>query len=106
MAAFRDDQPLVQRVDEDWDEFTTGQQIMRPEWDFSPIRLRTMHHLPHIFFDTTRPERPDCPVLVPSSFSRSRDRIISKDYTQVVQSRAMTLSTVIRLCLTKYLSWT
>ena len=79
MAAFRDDQPLVQRVDEDWDETTTGQQIMRPEWDFSPIRMRTMHHLPHIFFDTQRPERPDCPVLVPSSFSRSRDRIINMD---------------------------
>ena len=79
MAAFRDDQPLVQRVDEDWDEISTGQQIMRPEWDFSPIRMRTMHHLPHIFFDTLRPERPDCPVLVPSSFSRSRDRIINMD---------------------------
>ena len=79
MAAFRDDQPLVQKVDEDWDETTTGQQIMRPEWDFSPIRMRTMHHLPHIFFDTQRPERPDCPVLVPSSFSRSRDRIINMD---------------------------
>ena len=52
---------------------------MRPEWDFSPIRMRTMHHLPHIFFDTLRPERPDCPVLVPSSFSRSRDRIINMD---------------------------
>ena len=79
MAAFRDDQPLVQGVDEDWDEITTGKQIMRPEWDFSPIRMRTMHHLPHIFFDTLRPERPDCPVLVPSSFSRSRDRIINMD---------------------------
>ena len=79
MAAFRDDQPLVEGVDEDWDEFTTGSQIMRPEWDFSPIRMRTMHHLPHIFFDTLRPERPDCPVLVPSSFSRSRDRIINMD---------------------------
>ena len=52
---------------------------MRPDWDFSPIRMRTMHHLPHIFFDTLRPERPDCPVLVPSSFSRSRDRIINMD---------------------------
>ena len=79
MAAFRDDQPLVEGVDEDWDEFTTGSQIMRPEWDFSPIRMRTMHHIPHIFFDTLRPERPDCPVLIPSSFSRSRDRIISLD---------------------------
>ena len=52
---------------------------MRPDWDFSPIRMRTMHHLPHIFFDTLRPERPDCPVLVPSSFTRSRDRIINMD---------------------------
>ena len=56
MAAFRDDMPLVERIDEDWDEFTTGSQIMRPDWDFSPIRMRTMHHLPHIFFDTLRPE--------------------------------------------------
>ena len=52
---------------------------MRPDWDFSPIRMRTMHHLPHVFFDTLRPERPDCPVLVPSSFSKSRDRIIHMD---------------------------
>ena len=52
MAAFRDDMPLVERIDEDWDEFTTGSQIMRPDWDFSPIRMRTMHHLPQIFFDT------------------------------------------------------
>ena len=52
MAAFRDDMPLVEEVDEDWDERTTGTQIMRPDWDFSPIRMRTMHHLPHIFFDT------------------------------------------------------
>ena len=71
--------PLVAGVNEDWDEFTTGTQIMRPDWDFSPIRMRTMHHLPHIFFDTLRPERPDCPVLIPSSFSRSRDRVISLD---------------------------
>ena len=67
MAAFRDDMPLVEGVNEDWDEFTTGKQIMRPDWDFSPIRMRTMHHL-H-----------DCPVLVPSSFSRSCDRIINMD---------------------------
>ena len=78
-AALREDMPLVARVNEDWDELTTGSQIMRPDWDFSPIRLRTMHHLPHVFFDTLRPERPDCPVLVPSSFSRSRDRLISLD---------------------------
>ena len=49
MAAFRDDMPLVEGVDEDWDEFTTGNQIMRPDWDFSPIRMRTMHHLPTYF---------------------------------------------------------
>ena len=79
MAAFRDDKPLVAQVDEDWDEITTGTQIMRPDWDFSPIRMRTMHHLPHVFFDTLRPERPDCPVLVPSSFSKSRDRLINLD---------------------------
>ena len=79
MAALREDQPLVAQVNEDWDELTTGTQIMRPDWDFSPIRLRTMHHLPHVFFDTLRPERPDCPVLVPSSFTRSRDRLISLD---------------------------
>ena len=79
MAAFRDDMPLVAGVNEDWDEHTTGTQIMRPDWDFSPIRMRTMHHLPQIFFDTLRPERPDCPVLILSSFSRSRDRVISMD---------------------------
>ena len=27
MAAFRDDQPLVEGVDEDWDEFTTKQEV-------------------------------------------------------------------------------
>ena len=79
MAAFRDDMPLVAGVNEDWDEHTTGTQIMRPDWDFSPIRMRTMHHLPQIFFDTLRPERPDCPVLIPSSFSVSRDRVIAQD---------------------------
>ena len=79
MAAFRDDMPLVERVDEDWDEMTTGTQIMRPDWDLSPIRMRTMHHLPHVFFDTLRPERPDCLVLVPSSFTKSRDRVINMD---------------------------
>ena len=78
MAAFRDDMPLVAGVNEDWDENTTRAQIVRPDWD-SPIRMQTMHHLPHIFFDTLRPERPDCPVLIPSSFSASRDRIISQN---------------------------
>ena len=79
MAAFRDDMPLIAGVNEDWDENTTGAQITRPDWDFSPIRMRTMHHLPQIFFDTLRPERPDCPVLVPSSFSVSRDKVIAQD---------------------------
>ena len=63
MAAFRDDMPLVAGVNEDWDEDTTRAQIVRPDWDFSHIRMQTMHHLPHIFFDTLRPERPDCPVI-------------------------------------------
>ena len=79
MAAFRDDMSLIAGVNEDWDENTTGTQIMRPDWDFSPIRMRTMHHLPQIFFDMLRPERPDCPVLVPSSFSVSRDKVIAQD---------------------------
>ena len=71
--------PLVKAVNEDWDENTTCAQIVRPDWDFSPIRMQTMHHLPHIFFDTLRPERPVCPVLIPSSFSASRDRVISQN---------------------------
>ena len=79
MATFRDDMPLIAGVNEDWDEDTTRAQITRPDWDFSPIRMKTMHHLPHIFFDTLRPERPDCPVLVPSSFSVSRDKVIAQD---------------------------
>ena len=59
---------------------------MRPDWELSPIRMRTMHHLPQILFDTLRPERPDCPVLIPSSFTKSRDRIISMDiYSQTHQ---------------------
>ena len=79
MAAFRDDMPLIVGMNEDWDENTTRAQIGRPDWDFSPLRMKTMHHLPHIFFDTLRPERPDCPVLVPSSFSVSRDKVIAQD---------------------------
>ena len=70
MAAFRDDMPLVVGINENWDEDTTCAQIVRLDWDFSPIRMKTMHHLPHIFFDTLRPERPDCPVLIPSTFSQ------------------------------------
>ena len=79
MAAFRDDMPLVVGINENWDEDTTCAQIVRPDWDFSPLRMKTMHHLPHIFFDTLHPERPDCPVLIPSTFSVVRDRIISQD---------------------------
>ena len=79
MAAFRDDMPLVVGVNEDWDKNETRNQIVRPDWDFSPLRMKTMHHLPHIFFDTLRPERPDCPVLVPSSFSAARDKFIALD---------------------------
>ena len=79
MAALRDDMPLVVGINENWDEDTTCAQIVRPDWDFSPLRMKTMHHLPHIFFDTLRPERPDCPVLIPSTFSVARDRIISQD---------------------------
>ena len=45
MAAFRDDMPLEVGVNEDWDENTTRAQIVRPDWDFSPIRMKTMHHL-------------------------------------------------------------
>ena len=41
MAAFFDDKPLVAGINEDWDEQTTGRQIMRPEWDFSPIRMHS-----------------------------------------------------------------
>ena len=38
-----------------------------------------MHHLPQIFFDTLRAERPDCPVLIPNTFSVARDRLIAQD---------------------------
>ena len=79
MAAFRDDMPLVVGINENWDEDTTRAQILRLDWDFSPIRMQAMHHLPHIFFDTFSPGRPDCPVLIPSTFSVARDRIISQD---------------------------
>ena len=79
MAAFRDDMPLVVGINENWDEDTTRAQVVRPDWDFSPLRMKTMHHLPHILFDTLCPERPDCPVLIPSTFSVALDRIISQD---------------------------
>ena len=57
MAAFRDDMPLVAGVNEDWDEDTTRSQIVRPDWDFSPIRMQTMHHLLPVKF-------PAAPVLL------------------------------------------
>ena len=80
MATFRDDMPLIAGVNEDWDEDTTRSQITRPDWDYiGTIRMKTRHHLPHIFFDTLRTERPDCPVLVSSSFSVSRDKVIAQD---------------------------
>ena len=73
MAAFRDDMPLVAGINENWDENTTRSQIVRPDWDFSSLRMKTC-----LIYSST-PERPDCPVLVPSSFSVGRDRIISQD---------------------------
>ena len=73
MAAFRDDMPLVVGINENWDEDTTRAQIVCPDWDFLPLRMKTMHHLPHILFDTLRLERPDCPVLIPSTFLVARD---------------------------------
>ena len=91
MAAFRDDMPLIAGINENWDENTTRAQIVRPDWDFSAIRMKTMHHLPHIFIDTTRPERPDCPVLIPRSFSIGRDRIIS--YTVMLERAQIRLTT-------------
>ena len=50
MAAFRDDMPLVAGVNENWDDDNTRAQIMHPDTDFSPIRMKTMHHLPQIFY--------------------------------------------------------
>ena len=79
MAAFRDDMPLVAGVNANWDDANTHEQIKCPDTDFSPIRMKTMHQLPQIFYDTLRPERPDCPVLIPSTFSVARDRLISQD---------------------------
>ena len=48
MAAFRDDMPLVAGINENYDEDTTRAHIVRPDWDFTPLRMRTMHHLPHL----------------------------------------------------------
>ena len=44
MAAFRDDMPLVAGIKENWDEDTTRAQIVRPDWDFSPIRTSSLIH--------------------------------------------------------------
>ena len=79
MAAFLDDMPLVAGVNENWDDINTYEQVQRPDSDISPIRMKTMHHLPQIFFDTLRAERPDCPVLIPNTFSVVRDRLIAQD---------------------------
>ena len=79
MAAFRDDVPLIAGVDADWDDAHTYKQVKHPDADISPIRMKTMHHLPQIFFDTLRPERPECPVLIPNTFSVARDRPIAHD---------------------------
>ena len=49
MAAFRDDMPLVAGINEDWDEVVTAAQLQDSRWDFSPIRMRTMHHAPARF---------------------------------------------------------
>ena len=65
MAAFLDDRPLFAGVNENWDDINTYEQVKRPGSDISPITMKTMHHLPQIFFDASRPERPDCPVLIP-----------------------------------------
>ena len=76
MAAIRDDMSLVAGVDADWDDMNTYEQVKHPNADIAPIRMKTMHHLPQIFFDTSRAERPDCPVL------HSRwcgDRLIAQD---------------------------
>ena len=72
MAAFRDDMPLVAGINEDWDEVVTSNQLQDSRWDFSPIRMRTMHHSPQCFYDSLRAERPECPVLIPSELPRNR----------------------------------
>ena len=79
MAAFMDDMPLVAGVNEDWDDVNTYRGVKHPDTDFSPIQMRTMHHLPQIFFDTLSPAHPDCPVFIPNTFSTARDRFIAQD---------------------------
>ena len=79
MAAFLDDRPIVAGVNENWDDINTYQQVKRPDSDTSPIQMKKMHHLPQIFFDTLRPERPDCPVLIPNTFTMAHNRLIAQD---------------------------
>ena len=79
MVTFLDDRPLVAGVNENWDDINTYIQVKHPDTDISPIQMRTMHHLPEIFFDTLSPVRPDCPVLIPNAFSTARDRFIAQD---------------------------
>ena len=86
MAAFLDDRPLVAGVNENWDDINTYEQVKRPDSDISPITMKTMHHLPQIFFDTLCPERPDCPVLIPNTFSMARDRLIAQDLNSYAPS--------------------
>ena len=62
-----------------WDDINTYIQVKHPDTDISPIQMRTMHHLPQIFFDTLSPARPDCPVLIPNTFSTARNRFIAQD---------------------------
>ena len=54
MAAFLDDMPLIAGVNENWDDINTYEQVKHPDSDISPITMKTMHHLPQIFFDTLR----------------------------------------------------
>ena len=79
MAAFLDDRHLVAGVNENWDDINTQLQVKHLNSDISPIQMKTMHHLPQIFFHTLRPERPDCLVLIPNTFSMASDRLIAQD---------------------------
>ena len=53
--------------------------MKHPDADISPIRMKTMHHLPQIFFATLRPERLECQVLITNTFSVARVRLIAQD---------------------------
>ena len=50
MATFRDDMPLIAGVNADWDDINTYEQVKHPDADISPIRMKTMHHLPQNLF--------------------------------------------------------